>query len=76
MDKASMFISKVGRPFKVIKEMHLALYRLWPMFASREDLFVADLSTSTSMCYSLKNSFIIFTSNFFSNHLSPCRQQC
>jgi hypothetical protein len=35
-----------------------------------------DLSTSTCMYSSLKNSFIISASNFLFNHLSPCRQHC
>jgi hypothetical protein len=33
-----------------------------------------DLSTSTSMCLSLKKSFSIFASKIMSNHLSPCGQ--
>jgi hypothetical protein len=35
---------------------------------------VANLSTSIGMCSFSKNSFIIFTSNFLFDHLSPYRQ--
>jgi hypothetical protein len=75
MDRASMSISKVGRPFKAIKEMHFATIHALIDVCSKTRSFVADLSTSTSMCFS-KNPFSIFTSKIVSNHLPPYRQHC
>jgi hypothetical protein len=74
MDRASMFIFKAGRPFKVAKEMHLAIVHALIDVCSKIKSFVANLSTSTSMCFSSRNSFIISASKFLFDHFSPCRK--
>ncbi len=62
------------RPFRAAKEMHLATVHALINVFSKIESSIADLSTSISMCFSSKNSFIISASKFLSNHFSPCRQ--
>jgi hypothetical protein len=54
--------------------MHLAIVQALIDIYSKTGSSVTDLSTSTGMCLSLKNSFSIFASKIMSNHLSPCEQ--
>jgi hypothetical protein len=70
-DRAFMSISKVGEPFRVAKEMHPSTVQALIDVYSKTRSSIADLSTSTVMCYFSKNSFTIFASKNFSNHLSP-----
>ncbi len=65
MDKASMSLSKAGRPFRATKEMHLAIIQALIDVCSKTRSYVADLFTSTCMCFSSKNSFTIFASKTF-----------
>jgi hypothetical protein len=53
-----MFISKVGRPSKAAKEMHLAIIQALINVCSKTRSFVADLFISIGMCLSSKNSFL------------------
>jgi hypothetical protein len=69
-----MLISKVGKPFKVTKEMHLATIQTLIGIYSKTWSFVVDLFTSIDMCFSSNNSFLTSVSNIVSNHLSPCKQ--
>jgi hypothetical protein len=74
MDKVSMFIFKVGRPFKGAKEMHPSIVQALINVCSKTWSFVANLFASTNTCSFFKNSFTISTSKKLSNHFSPCRQ--
>jgi len=74
--RASMSISKVSMPFKALKEIHFVIVQALIDVCSKTTSSIADLSTSTSMCPSSRNSFSIFASNIVSNHLSPCKQHC
>jgi hypothetical protein len=74
MDRASMFISKAGKPFKVAKEMHLVIVQALIDVCSKIKSFIADLFASTSMCFSSKKSFTISASKFLFDHFSPCRK--
>ncbi len=56
-DKASMFISKVRKPFKAAKEMHLVIVQALIDVCSKIGSFVTDLYESTGMCLSLIDSF-------------------
>jgi hypothetical protein len=76
MDKAFMSISKVGKPFKVVKEMHLTIIQALINFYFKIGSYVVNLFASTSTCSSSKNSFTIFSSKNLFDHLSPCRQHC
>ncbi len=69
-----MFISKVDKPFKATKEMHLAIVQALIDIYSKTGSSVTDLFTSIGMCLTLKNSFSFFASKIMSNHLSPCEQ--
>jgi hypothetical protein len=75
-NRASMSISKASKPFGATKEMRHVIVHALINVCSKIGSFITDLSTSTSMCYSLKNSFIISTSKNLSDHLSPCKQHC
>jgi hypothetical protein len=57
-----------------MKKMYLVIIQALINVCSKIRSFVVDLSTSTGMCPSSKNSFSIFASKFLSNHLSPCEQ--
>jgi hypothetical protein len=74
MDKVCMFIYKVSRPFKVVKEMHLSTIQALINVCSKTRSLVANLSTSIGMCSFSKTSFIISTSKNLFDHLSPYRQ--
>jgi hypothetical protein len=69
MSKASMFVSKVGRPFRATKEMHLAIIQALINVYSKIGFFVANLSASIGMCLSSKKSFSSSPSKVVSNHL-------
>ncbi len=71
-DRASMSISKVRRPFRAAKEIHLVTIQALIDIYSRTRS--VDLSTSLGMCLSSKNPSSISMSNFLSNHLSPYMQ--
>jgi hypothetical protein len=64
-DKVSMSISKASRPFKVPKEMYPSTIQALINVCSKIKSFVADLSTSTHICYFSKK---------LSYHISPYRQ--
>jgi hypothetical protein len=70
-----MFISKAGRPPKVAKEMHPSIIHALIDVCSKTRSSIMDLSASTGMCSFSKNSFIISTSNFLYNHISPQHYQ-
>ncbi len=55
-NRASMSISKVGRPFRVAKEMHIGIVQALIDVCSKVGSFIVDLSTSKNMCFSSKNS--------------------
>jgi hypothetical protein len=76
IDRASMSISKVRRPFRAAKEMHLVTIQVLIDIYSRTRSYVVDLSTSLGMCLSSKNPSSISMSIFLSNHLSPYMQHC
>ncbi len=71
---AFMSISKAGIPFKVAKEMHPSIIQALINVCSKTRSSIMDLSASIGMCSFSKNSFIISTSIFLYNHLSPYRQ--
>jgi hypothetical protein len=50
-----MSISKVDRPFRVVKEMHLAIVQVLIDVYSKIGSSIADLFASTSMCPFSKN---------------------
>jgi hypothetical protein len=52
-----MFISKVRKPFKAAKEMHLVIVQALIDVCSKIGSFVTDLYESTGMCLSLIDSF-------------------
>ncbi len=51
-DRAFMFISKANNPFGTTKEMHHVIVHALINVCSKIGSSIADLSTSTSMCYS------------------------
>ncbi len=57
MDRAYMSISKVGKPFKVVKEMHIVTVQALINIYSKNASYVADLFISTGMCPSSRNVF-------------------
>ncbi len=64
MDRAFMFISKVDKPFKAANGLHHATIQALINVCSKTQSSVVDFA-SIGMCFSSKNSFIIFASNFF-----------
>jgi len=71
-----MSISKAGKPFRAVKEMHFVIVQALIDVYSKIGYFIADLFAPIGMCPSSRNSFSIFASNIVSNHLSPCKQHC
>jgi len=57
MDRAYMSLSKVGKPFKAVKEMHIVTVQALINIYSKNASYVADLFISTGMCLSSRNVF-------------------
>jgi hypothetical protein len=65
MDRAFMCISKVDKPFKAANGLHHATIQALIDVCSKTQSSVVDFSASIGICFSSKNSFIIFASNLF-----------
>jgi hypothetical protein len=74
MNRASMSISKVDKPFLALKEMHFSTIQTLIDVYSKTRSSIMDLFASTCMCSFSKKSFTISAFKKKIDHLSPYMQ--